>query len=304
MEKQYERIDKTFKDRFEGRALLVRSPGRVNLIGEHTDYNDGFVLPAAVDRRSASPCGPAAAGGAGSTPPTSARLRVRLTPARGRPGRAGPTTCWASSTSAGGPVPARRSTARSAATSRSAPGCLVGRARGWLAFALNALSGLGLDRVDWPGWPSAPRTSSSACSCGIMDQFATCSARPATRIRLDCRSLDYDWCPSPPEVAHGRCATPASGAALAGSEYNVRRAQCEEGVALLAAPRPAVRRCATSRRSMLDGPPRQLDPVVSAAAASSSRRTRACWQAAATSRRGDLAAFGGRMYGSHAGLRD
>ena len=43
-------IKKQFKTHFEGEPLVVRSPGRVNIIGEHTDYNEGFVLPAAVDK--------------------------------------------------------------------------------------------------------------------------------------------------------------------------------------------------------------------------------------------------------------
>src|SRR5436190_1044534 len=45
-----ERISKTFNDKFGENALIVRSPGRVNIIGEHTDYNEGFVLPAAIDK--------------------------------------------------------------------------------------------------------------------------------------------------------------------------------------------------------------------------------------------------------------
>ena len=141
--------------------------------------------------------------------------------------------------------------------------------------------------------------------CGIMDQFASLFGRDGHVVRLDCRSLDYEYFPF--DTTAYRIVLCNSGVkhSLASSEYNTRRQECEQrrGRAPATLPsraQPARRHPGTSSKPTAT----ELGDVVFRRCSYVVRKTSAWRRPAGTSEAGDMAAFGQEMYGSHAGLRD
>ncbi|HET8627503.1 MAG TPA: galactokinase [Thermomicrobiales bacterium] len=222
-------------------AMVARAPGRINLIGEHTDYNEGFVLPAAVDREATVV----------ATPRADRRLRLHsldLDP----PADLGlddlqPAGAWhdypagvaAMLLRAGYPV---RGADLTLASTVPLGGGLSSSA------ALEVSTALALAAVG--GFTVPPRDLALLCqraehefpgvNCGIMDQFISVFGRRDSAILLDCRSLDARAVPlDAPDLVF---AVTDSGVrhALAGGEYNRRRQECAEAVATLRAALPDI----------------------------------------------------------------
>jgi galactokinase len=299
-------VRELFRERFGGTPLVVRSPGRVNLIGEHTDYNDGFVLPAAIDRaitlavalNGTRRCRLVAADLAATAEADVDDLRRSelgwpnyvlgiVGQLRQRGAEVPGFDC-----AFGGDVPIGAGLSSSAALETG------------LAFALDALLSLGLDRAAMARIAQAAEHEYVGVRCGIMDQFAALLGRAGHAIKLDCRSLAYELvpfafddvrivlCDSGVRHCHGT------------SEYNVRRAQCEAGVAALARRRPEVGSLRDVDLELLRAHGDELDPVVARRCRYVLEENARLLAGCEDLRRGDLAAFGERMYLSHAGLRD
>jgi len=224
---------------------IVRAPGRVNLIGEHTDYNEGFVLPAAIDLEIWIALRPLQ------------ERRVELTslalgetagfdldhvaPRDGRPGSwidyvAG--MAWALR-GAGLPVRAFRgvldSTVPIGSGLSSSAAIEMAAARALLDPSLEPPSA---DRLALLGQKAENRYI--GVNCGIMDQYASASGRAGHAMFLDCRSLEVHHVPLPAGHAIVACHT-GSPRRLESSQYNSRRADCEEGVRILAERIPGIR---------------------------------------------------------------
>jgi len=295
-----------FRAAFGPERLAVRSPGRVNLIGEHTDYNEGFVLPAAIDRAITLVLAPN--GGrryrllaADLDETVEAAPPVARPPARGwsdyllgvvdrlaRRGIAVPGFDCAF----GGDVPIGAGMSSSAAISAG------------LAFALDAAFACGLDRTALARVAQEAEHEFAGVRCGIMDQFVNLHGAAGHALRLDCRSLAHELVPFDfPDVRVVLCDTGVRHA-LAASQYNVRRRQCEAGVAALRRHEPAIRSLRDVGRGLLDAHGGELDPVVVRRCRFVLEENERLLAGCADLARGDLAAFGGRMAGSHAGLRD
>ncbi len=216
--------------------LTLRSPGRINLIGEHTDYNQGFVLPAAINlaiRFRIEPNGQ----------PQLARFRsVDLDASftadlsRIRPGKG-----WENyllgvlhqlelrgisvpgfDCSLVSDLPVGAGLSSSAALECG------------LAWGLNELFGLGLKAPELIALCQAAEHTYVGTQCGIMDQFASVMGRAGHFMLLDCRTLEHRYIPA--VLGDYGLLLLNSGVthSLAGSAYNRRREECEEGVALLA----------------------------------------------------------------------
>ena len=303
---QARRIEDRFRARFGGRPLLVRSPGRVNLIGEHTDYNEGFVLPGAVDRALVLAVAP--------RPDRRCRLHAadlgaeyegdldRLAPsgpgwpdyllgvaaALERAGhRLGGFDCVL-----GGDLPAGAGLASSAAVTAG------------LAFGLNALFELGQDRLALARAAQQAEQDFAGVRCGLMDPFVNLFGHENRLLLLDCRSMTHREIPfALPEVEIVLCDTGVRHR-LAGSEYNFRRAQCEAGVAALKATGLEVESLRDVNLDLLDACRTVLDPVAWRRCRFVVEENARVQAAAADLERGDLDALGRRMAESHRGLRD
>lgn len=305
-ESQAERIRKTFTARFGREPLLVRSPGRINLIGEHTDYNEGFVLPAAVDRAIVFAVAPrdgsqARLLAADLGEECAVALDRLPKPRRGwsdylvgvleqlrrvRP-RLGGFDC-----AFGGDIPVGAGMSSSAAVEAG------------LAHALDALFDLGLAPLELVKLAQRAENEYVGVRCGIMDQFVNIFARNGQVLRLDCRTLAAEHYPFPSNKLRVVLCDTGVRHALGASEYNVRRAQCEEGVQRIRRAHPDVRNLRDVTPEMLAAHRRELDPVVwrrcAYVIAENARLLAGCEDL----RRGDFAVFGERMGQSHAGLRD
>jgi galactokinase len=306
----------TLTDRFKSiygtePAFIARAPGRVNLLGEHVDYNDGWVLPAAIDRAAYVAAAPA------EEPLVSlAALDLndtetfRLADLDAKRGAAGqPLKQWA------------LYPAGVAWTLRE-----HGLAVSGMRAALTAdVRGAGLSRsaaielayaVAWQklgGWPLSPMEMARLCqfaenryvgvNCGLMDQFASACGQAGKALLLDCRTLAWEAVPLPPGIAIVVADT-AVRRELGNSEYNARRAQCEEAVKTLAAWLPGIRALRDVSVAEFNRHAHQLPPLVRQRArfvVEECERTR---QAVTLLRAGDVAAFGRLMNDCHAGLRD
>ena len=228
------------------------APGRVNLIGEHTDYTGGFVLPMAIDFATTASVDARQPGHASR----SSRRKLRRAGRRYRPERfpfAWPRPlerlsgrgCMGSSRQAGIDVPAF--TLRLDGNVPLGSG-LSSSASVEVATAMALLqSG---ERRPFRGPRSlrsaaAPRTSSSAGRCGIMDQFVIVYGRAGHALLLDCRSLEHENLPLPPSVSVVICNSMVKHT-VAHGEYGDRNGEVMAGQAVLVA-RTAGRRLAAGR---------------------------------------------------------
>ena len=236
-------LQEKFRARFGAPAAIYRAPGRVNLIGEHTDYNDGFVLPAAIEFY----CWVAA------TPRRDKKLVVHsenfnetvevnldsISSAGKNHWANYPLGVADKLQAAGkrlnganlfisGEVPLGAGLSSSAAIEVA------------VGFALLHQSGLPIDLLELARLCQKAENEFVGARCGIMDQFIACHGKASCALLLDCRSLDFQAAQLPPGVQLVICNTMVKHE-LASGEYNRRRAECEEGVRALSKVLPGIR---------------------------------------------------------------
>ncbi len=283
---------------------VASAPGRVNLIGEHTDYNDGYVLPGAIDRATAVAVGARdddrLVMNPGSAQDASFSLS-RLYPSERRAwtdyltGVAsflqvrGTPLCGANMY-VYGTVP------RGAGLSSSAALELA------TAFALIELNGLTIPPVETAMLCQQAEHEFAGVKCGIMDQFISCLGKRNHAMLLDCRSLAYEHVPIPPGVELIVCDTGVK-RALAGSEYNKRREECNAGVRILSSKLPGITALRDVSPAQLHDLQGLLDPVVRRRCMHVVTENDRVGRSARALREGDLGEFGKLMYDSHLSLR-
>ena len=224
-----------FTARFGSDPRVFRAPGRVNLIGEHTDYNDGFVLPAAINLYS----------WVAIAPRSDQILQVfsdnlnETAEIDLREGNTKPRGNWSDYVRGvslmlqrqglglqGADIMLYSNVPRGAGLSSSAALEVS------LASALLGISGQPMELVELAKLCQRAENEFVGARVGIMDQFASCFGSIDHAILLDCRSLAYKHLPLPSGVALVVCNTMVKHG-HSGGEYNDRRAQCEEGIAIL-----------------------------------------------------------------------
>jgi galactokinase len=291
-----------------GPALLVRAPGRVNLIGEHTDYNEGFVLPAAIDREVWIALEP--------WPKRSVELTsLQLDDTRsfdldglssdGRAERswidyvAG--TAWAMK-EAGLPVRGFRGVLDSTIPVGSglSSSAALEMASSW------ALSDPEASRPGPARMAAIAQRGENAyvgVNCGIMDQFASAAGQAGHALLIDCRINEFKPAPMPDGLSIVVCDT-GSPRRLDASAYNTRRSECEFGVQLIAEREPGIRSLRDVDKAMLDRSWARLPEVVARRCEHVIRENDRVMATVKAMREGDLDSLGRLFAASHASLRD
>jgi galactokinase len=301
-----------FRSYFKTDAQIFRAPGRINMIGEHTDYNDGFVMPAAI--------------GAYCWIAGSVRDDRRLLLRSENFGETvesdlaspslRPTKSWSdypigiavmleragfkirgANLLIQGEIPIGAGLSSSAAIEVAT------------AYALLSLSGHDVHGVSNPSRAKIARICQQAendfvgMRCGIMDQFASLNGRERHAILLDCRSLEFEPVPIPKNVELVICNTMVKHS-LASGEYNRRRADCEEAVGLLSSVRPGIRALRDVSLEQLARHKSLLPEVIYRRALHVISENTRVIESGDALKRGDVATCGRLMRESHDSLRD
>lgn len=222
-------IRKRFADRFGGEGELYTSPGRINLIGEHTDYNGGFVFPGAIDKGMVAEIRPngtdrvravavdlddyAEFGLGEQDAPSQGWARYIFGVCREIQKRGGRIAGFDAAFS--GDVPLGAGMSSSAALEST------------YAFALNDLYNCGIDKFELARIGQSTEHNYCGVNCGIMDQFASVFGKKGCLMRLDCRSMEFAYFPFDPKGYRLVLVDSRVKHALVGSPYNDRRASCE-----------------------------------------------------------------------------
>jgi galactokinase len=298
------KVRSVFHETFGEPDHIVRSPGRINLIGEHTDYNMGFVLPASIDRaiyiavqkrndnrihlvaadlQETYECAMTDLQRSSQHWPDYILGVVDQLLKQGAP-LGGVNAVLA------GDVPLGAGLSSSAAVE-----CAT-------AFALNTLFSLGLDRKTMVQIAQKAENEFAGVQCGIMDQFASMFGQEGKLIRLDCRSLEYVYMPFPSNEVDIVLLDTGVKHALASSEYNLRRQECEEGVRIIRGSHPSVQSLRDASIQMVEDCLSQGDPVVYSRCKYVVEEIHRLLASCHDLEKNNLAAFGRKMFDTHAGL--
>ena len=300
-----ETLKRDFREIYRQEPQIARAPGRVNLIGEHTDYNEGFVMPAAIDFYTS----------VAISPRSDTKINVRSQSFEDalsfdlndgfRPQhnwsdyvvgvidqikRSGECLRGANIL-VRGEVPIGAGLSSSAAIEVA------------VAFALLNAEHVAIDRKKLALLCQRAENEFVGMRCGIMDQFISCNGRRDHALMLDCRSLEFKLLPLAPSARMVICNTMVKHQHASG-EYNQRRAACEEGVRILRQHLPGI-------HTLRDVSPEQLEQHRESLPSMIYRRCRhvvtenaRVERAAEVLQDSDLRAFGSLMAESHRSLRD
>ncbi|MCB0488657.1 MAG: galactokinase [Cyclobacteriaceae bacterium] len=292
-----------FREKYQGEPIVVNAPGRINLLGEHLDYNLGQVMPAAIDKRIQFVI---SANGTDYFSITAFDLNQsqtfkinELDPGKGwltylkgvvqgiknRGKEVGGVNCVF-----GGDIPG------GAGLSSSAALCCG------FAFSLNEIFDLNLTRKEIAEIAQFAEHEFAGVKCGIMDQYASLFSEPDHLLLLDCRSMEHQLIPFRQEIFSILLVDSKVKHSLADSAYNDRRKSCEEGVKIL-------NRRYGQVNSLRDVMQKQLGEIRAEMDEITFSRCEYVLQEMERVRRGaeflvndDLEAFGQLMYASHQGL--
>lgn len=298
-------IQTKFHELFKKEPLVVRAPGRINLIGEHTDYNDGFVMPAAVDKEIFFGI---AASNDGRSVFYSIKYDERFEVDINDP-KPVDKPQWANFLLGvlfqfkengfpvkpfycvfGGNVPLGAGMSSSAAMECG------------FAFALSEFNLLNVPRLKIITMAQWAEHHFVGVKCGIMDQFASVMGKEGHALVLDCRSLQHRYAPLDlREYAIILCDTKVKHS-LVDSEYNTRRKECETGVKVLQQYHSQVKSLRDVSLEMLEQHRTEFPGKVYNRCLYVVQEILRVQQASADLDKNDLKAFGRQMFETHEGL--
>ena len=298
------KIKEEFQRRFKEKPLIVRSPGRVNIIGEHTDYNNGFVLPAAIDK----------AVYVAASPRMDSTIHLYSGEFRDEHvvtiGSMEPVKkTWPNyilgvvdqlvkrgfgirgfNLVIDGDVPIGSGLSSSAAVE-----CAT-------AFALNELFGLQIKKPDLALLAQKAEHEYAKVMCGIMDQFASVFGKKNHVIRLDCKSLDYEYVPLDLKGYKILLLNSNVKHSLASTAYNTRRQECEQGVKWMQQEHPGVHSLRDANMEMVEKIIRPKDAVIYSRCKYVVEENERLLSGCEDLKHNDLAALGKKMFRTHDGL--
>lgn len=299
-------ITEKYKSLFDDEFIFVRSPGRINLIGEHTDYNEGFVLPAAIDKAIYF----------AAAPRTdnickifsfnfNEKFEFNLDNFSSIPNH------WANYLMGvadqllklefdikgfncvfGGDIPIGAGLSSSAAIEAG------------LSFSLNIIFDLNIDKIDLVKISQKAEHEFAGVNCGIMDQFINIFGKENHAVKLDCRTLEYEYFPFKLDDYEIILCDTQIKHSLASSEYNIRRKQCEEGVKILNQHYSNINSLRDADLSLLNLHELDFHPKIFDRCKYVIKENTRLLDACNDLENGDLISFGKRMFQSHAGLRN
>ncbi len=300
-----EKIIAVFTEKFAEQPIVFRSPGRINILGEHTDYNEGFVLPAAIDKSIyvaitkrtdnlvnlfAGDYNESFTTDTDNIKPAAIQWPNYILGVVDQLQKQGH-TIGGFNLVIDGDIPIGAGLSSSAAVE-----CAV-------AFALNDIFELGLSRLKMALLAQKAEHVFAGVHCGIMDQFASMFGKKNNAIKLDCRSLEYEYVPINltgykiilfnTNVKHS----------LASSEYNNRRKQCEEGVSIIAQNHPAVKSLRDVSMAMLKDNVAGIDSLIFKRCKYVVQENQRLLGACDDLKKGDVKALGKKMFETHHGLK-
>jgi galactokinase len=299
------KIRNIFIEKFAAQPAIFHSPGRINILGEHTDYNEGFVLPAAIDKNVyvaisqrtdnevhlfAADFSESFTTNIESIKPAALQWPNYILGVVDQLQKNGHAV-KGFNVVIDGDIPIGAGLSSSAAVE-----CAV-------IFALNEIFNLGLSRLQMVPLAQKAEHVFAGVNCGIMDQFASMFGKKNNAIKLDCRSLHYEYVPIKPDgykiillntnVKHN----------LAASAYNERRQQCEAGVAIIAQNHPAITSLRDVNMAMLKDYVEGIDPLIYKRCKYVVQENERLLGACEDLRKGNIKTLGQKMYQTHNGLR-
>jgi galactokinase len=297
-----ERFQTIFNTRDE--PLIVRSPGRVNIIGEHTDYNDGYVLPAAIDKAAYVAISKRADNmismyanefGQQHETPLDALSKTE----KGWPNyimgvvdqlqKAGKTV-GGFNLLVDGDIPLGAGLSSSAALE-----CAT-------VFALNELFSLNIAKEEMAPIAQHAEHEFAGVNCGIMDMFASLFGKKDHAINLDCRTLHYEYVPLDLKGYKILLLNTNVKHQLSSSAYNTRRQQCEQGVAWVKEHVPSVKALRDVTVAMLDEYVLPKDELIYQRCRYVVDENNRLLQACEDLKKGDIHSLGQKMFETHDGL--
>jgi galactokinase len=300
-----EQIRQAFIEEFQSEPFVFSSPGRVNIIGEHTDYNGGFVLPAAINKAAylaIAPSGKATGkwistdfkdfveinfGHIGRLPQHWANYLLGVIHQFQKAGqKIQPFNCIIAAD-----VPIGSGLSSSAALESVT------------AFAINHLNEINYSLLDLALLTQRAENEFIGLKCGIMDMFASLHGKKNHAMRLDCRSYDFDYIPI--DLGEYNIVLLDTGVkhSLASSEYNIRREQCEEGIHIIGKFYPGIKTLRDINAEMLDKLRNELPPVVYRRCRFILEENERVFGACLALQNRQLKMVGKLMYASHRGLQ-
>lgn len=299
-----QKIRTKFQELFTTEGSVYASPGRINLIGEHTDYNGGFVFPGAIDKGMIAEIKP---NGTGKVRAFSidlddyAEFGLREEDA--------PKASWARyifgvcreiikrggeiqgfDTVFAGDVPLGAGMSSSAALEST------------YAYALNDLFSLNIDKFELAKIGQSTEHNYCGVNCGIMDQFASVFGKKGSLIRLDCRSLEYKYFPFDPKGYKLVLLDSVVKHELASSAYNKRRKSCENVVAAIRRNHPEVEFLRDATMEMLNEVKADVSAEDYMRAEYVIEEIQRVLDVCDALEKGDYETVGEKMYGTHHGM--
>ncbi len=298
-------VEKKFKEKFGNESAEVySSPGRINLIGEHTDYNGSFVFPGAIDKGMV-----AAIRFNGTDKIRAYAIDLDESSEFGFNEEDLPQEGWAKyifgvcreiikrggtikgfDTVFSGDVPLGAGMSSSAALEST------------YAFALNDMLNLGIDKFELARIGQSTEHNYVGVMCGIMDQFISIFGKKGHLIRLDTKSMEYEYFPFDPEGYKLVLLDTLVKHELASSAYNKRRESCENAAATIAKRHPQVQFLRDASMDMLNEVKDEISEEDFMRAEYVIEETERVLQVSDALQRGDYETVGQKMYETHHGM--
>ena len=299
-----EKIRKIFTEIYNEEPQVFRSPGRVNILGEHTDYNEGFVLPAAIDKSIYVAINK---NDNNLVNLHAVDFKEDFSIATNNIVRS--TTHWANyvlgvvdqlqkkgfniggfNMVIDGDVPIGAGLSSSAALE-----CVT-------IYALNQLFNLNLEKIEMVPLAQKAEHVFAGVNCGIMDQFASMFGKKDHVIKLDCRSLEFEYVSFRLDGYKILLLNTNVKHNLAASEYNTRRQQCEQAVGLVSKHHPEIKSLRDVTMQMLLEYVEPVDKLVFRRSKYVVEENERLLSACEDLRHGNIKALGEKMFKTHHGL--